>query len=47
MQGTEWEHLILPASKISRTPKSYPRKAGTPKDKPIGEKESSRKEEPV
>ena len=33
----DWEHVILPVGKISRTPKIYPRKAGTPKARPLGE----------
>ena len=33
----EWEHLILPIRKIQPTPKAYPRKAGTPKQKPLGD----------
>ena len=33
----DWEHVILPVGKISRTPKIYPRKAGTPKANPLGE----------
>ena len=32
----EWEHLILPIRKIQSTPQAYPRKAGTPKQKPLG-----------
>ncbi len=34
--GREWEHLILPIRKVQSTPKQYPRKAGTPKQKPLG-----------
>ena len=34
--GRDWEHLILPVAKVSPTPKNYPRKAGTPTDKPLG-----------
>lgn len=34
--GREWEHLILPIRKIQATPKQYPRKAGIPKQKPLG-----------
>ena len=32
----EWEHLILPILKVQNTPKQYPRKAGIPKQKPLG-----------
>ena len=35
--GRDWEHVILPVDKISKTPASYPRKAGTPKSKPLAE----------
>ncbi len=35
--GRDWEHLILPVRKIHPTPRIYPRKAGTPKAKPLGE----------
>ena len=34
--GREWEHLILPVRKVQATPKQYPRKAGIPKQKPLG-----------
>ena len=34
--GREWEHMILPVRKIQKTPALYPRKAGTPKNKPLG-----------
>jgi len=37
VSGREWEHLILPIRKVQSTPKAYPRKAGTPKQKPLGE----------
>ena len=36
VEGREWEHLILPIRKIQPTPKQYPRKAGIPKQKPLG-----------
>ena len=36
VEGREWEHLILPIRKVQSTPKQYPRKAGTPKQKPLG-----------
>ena len=35
--GRDWEHLILPIRKTNPTPRAYPRKAGTPKSKPLGE----------
>lgn len=37
LAGREWGHLILTAEKVGRTPKGYPRKAGTPKKNPLGE----------
>jgi hypothetical protein len=36
VEGREWEHLILPIRKVQSTPKQYPRKAGVPKQKPLG-----------
>lgn len=36
VKGREWEHMILPIRKISHTASVYPRKAGTPKTKPLG-----------
>ena len=36
VKGREWEHMILPIRKVQSTPKQYPRKAGTPKQKPLG-----------
>ena len=35
--GRDWEHTILPVRKTERTAAAYPRKAGTPKAKPLGE----------
>ena len=35
--GRDWEHTILPVRKTERTAAAYPRKAGTPKTKPLGE----------
>lgn len=35
--GREWEHMILPIRKTEKTASVYPRKAGTPKAKPLGE----------
>lgn len=40
VEGREWEHLILPIRKTQATPKLYPRKAGTPKQKPLGNHEA-------
>lgn len=34
--GREWEHMILPIRKVQSTPKQYPRKAGIPKQNPLG-----------
>ena len=34
--GRDWEHTILPVRKVQGTPGAYPRKAGTPKSKPLG-----------
>lgn len=34
--GREWEHIILPVRKMQPTSRIYPRKAGTPKAKPLG-----------
>ena len=34
--GRDWQHMILEVHKVSTTPKQYPRKAGTPKNKPLG-----------
>lgn len=36
VEGRDWEHLILPVRKIQKTASVYPRKAGTPKNKPLG-----------
>ena len=33
----EWEHMIQPVRKTEKTASAYPRKAGTPKAKPLGE----------
>lgn len=35
--GRTWEHMILPVRKIGKTASVFPRKAGTPKMKPLGE----------
>lgn len=32
----DWQHSLLAIDKVSSTPKGYPRKAGTPKNKPLG-----------
>ena len=34
--GQNWDHLILPIRKTEKTAAVYPRKAGTPKAKPLG-----------
>lgn len=34
--GRDWEHMILPVRKVQHTASIYPRKAGTPKVKPLG-----------
>ena len=34
--GHDWEHVLMPVKKVRPTPKGYPRKAGTPKNKPLG-----------
>ena len=34
--GRDWDHIILPIRKVQRTPAAYPRKAGIPKNKPLG-----------
>ena len=34
--GRDWEHYLLPVAKIQRTPAAYPRRAGMPKEKPLG-----------
>ncbi len=39
--GREWKHVILPMKKEKSTPNIYPRKAGTPKQKPLGVKSLS------
>ena len=36
LDGLDWNHSILPGEKTGKTPKIYPRKAGTPKTKPLG-----------
>ncbi len=37
VKGREWEHRILPVEKKNKTPGIYPRRAGTPKARPLGE----------
>jgi 16S rRNA (guanine527-N7)-methyltransferase len=37
VEGREWEHIILPVRKTEKTASAYPRKAGMPKSKPLGE----------
>ena len=34
--GRDWDHMILPIRKVQHTSGQYPRKAGTPKNKPLG-----------
>ena len=34
--GREWDHCILPVRKVEKTGSAYPRKAGIPKAKPLG-----------
>lgn len=34
--GRDWEHSLLTLEKTGKTPKIYPRKAGTPSRKPLG-----------
>ena len=34
--GRDWEHYLLPVQKVQATPRLYPRKAGVPKEKPLG-----------
>ena len=34
--GRDWQHGLLTIRKVKATPKAYPRKAGTPKSKPLG-----------
>lgn len=36
VEGRDWDHLILPVEKTSATPGIYPRKAGIPKQSPLG-----------
>ena len=36
--GREWNHMILPIRKVEETALIYPRKAGMPKQKPLGGK---------
>lgn len=36
VSGRTWEHMILPIHKVRQTPNIYPRKAGIPKNKPLG-----------
>ena len=35
--GQDWQHTILPIRKTEKTAAAYPRKAGTPKSKPLGD----------
>jgi len=38
VDGRDWEHRILPVLKVQRTPSAYPRRAGMPKNSPLGQK---------
>lgn len=33
----EWQHLLLPIAKQTKTARQYPRKAGTPGKSPLGQ----------
>lgn len=35
--GQEWQHLLLPIAKQTKTARQYPRKAGTPGKSPLGQ----------
>ena len=37
IEGRAWDHYILPIRKTEKTASAYPRKAGIPKAKPLGE----------
>ncbi len=37
LAGRDWDHVILPVEKRTKTPDAYPRRAGTPKESPLGE----------
>lgn len=34
--GRDWQHLLIPIAKVRSTPRTYPRKAGTPAKSPLG-----------
>ena len=34
--GRDWQHLLLPIAKVSKTARQYPRKAGMPGKSPLG-----------
>ena len=36
VKNRDWEHIILPVRKTGHTAAAYPRKAGVPKNKPLG-----------
>ena len=36
LAGRDWDHRILPVTKVSPTPKKYPRRAGIPRKEPLG-----------
>ena len=35
--GRDWDHSVLPIAKVSRTPAAYPRRAGLPARRPLGQ----------
>ena len=35
--GRDWQHTLLPVSKMAKTARQYPRKAGTPGKSPLGQ----------
>ncbi|MBR3763811.1 MAG: 16S rRNA (guanine(527)-N(7))-methyltransferase RsmG [Clostridia bacterium] len=35
--GRDWQHTLLPVSKVAKTARQYPRKAGTPGKSPLGQ----------
>lgn len=39
--GQEWQHLLLPIAKQTKTARQYPRKAGTPGKSPLGQTDKS------
>ena len=41
--GREWKHMILSVKKTEKTASLYPRKAGIPKSKPLGEQQQTKR----